>query len=275
MKKILIGIISLSVFCVATQAYAAIAFVQSTSTVSAAIGLSATSASMTFPSNNTANNLIVVLARWQDGVVGGTSTITSVTDTKGNTYQPAFEVMTDASSATPTQTQVWFSANIVAGANTVTVNYATSTNGNGTRMAIFEYSGIATTSPIDTYSTQVNSAASTTWTSGAVPTNYANDLIFGGITMAGSSHSMGAGSGFTLREPTSAQTVPYGTEDKIVSVTGTYAATGTISSADDSAAFMVAFHAPLTNTIVDNSGAILFTVAAPLTIKNSTLTIDN
>ena len=59
--------------------------------------------------------------------------------------------------------------------------------------------------------------------------------------MAGSSHSVGAGSGFTLREPTTGSTLPYGTMDKFVVATGTYAATGTIGATDDAAAWMIAF----------------------------------
>jgi hypothetical protein len=90
---------------------------------------------------------------------------------------------------------------------------------------ILEYSGIATTSPLDVSAAAIGS--SSTASSGAATTTNANDLIFGAdLTLAS---TYGAGSGFTSRMIT----VPDSdiAEDSIVTATGSYSATASVSAA--------------------------------------------
>ena len=71
------------------------ALIQSTSTSGTDIATNATSASMAFPSNVTAKDMISAFVRWQAN--SGTSSVLSVTDTQGDTFVPAFPVQLDAS----------------------------------------------------------------------------------------------------------------------------------------------------------------------------------
>jgi hypothetical protein len=222
-------------------AFAAPAFVQSTSTAAGTIAVNATSASEAFFSNVTAGDLILAFIRWQANV--NTSSITSVTDNHGDTFVPAFPALYDASNTSPSVgSQLWYALNAVGGATTSTANFSTSTNGNGVRMAVLEYSGIATSSALDVVTTTVQLVGSTTFYSGFVTTNFANELLIGGFS-ANTSHNCTAGSGYTKREPNGVFTLPYCLEDRTVVATGTYQATGTFSAASDFASFIVGFSA--------------------------------
>src|SRR6185437_9995342 len=83
--------------------------------------------------------------------------------------------------------------NASAGATTVT--------GHGTALvglAIHEYSGVATTTPLDQKTS--NNATSTSATSGNVTTTSANELLFGFIGTSSSANTVTHGTGFTIRE---------------------------------------------------------------------------
>lgn len=225
------------------QVEAAPAFVQATSTAGSVIATSTNVATFGFASSVTAGNMIAVYVRWQANA--NTSTITSVTDTQGDTFLPAFSTIYDASSSPQTAVQIWYALNTIGGANTSTVNFSTSTNANGVRMGVLEYSGIATTSALDIATTSITVSASTTFYSGSITTRFPNELLLGGFSSAGSSHTCVAGTGYTQRIPNVA-VLPYCVEDKIVSATGTYQATGTYSAAADFAAFIIGFSASST-----------------------------
>lgn len=275
MKKIL-WLIAL-IFLWTTPAFAAISFVQSTSTSGSTIGVNATSASFAFASNVSAGDLIIVFARWQANALGTTSTINSVTDSKGDTYTEAFLPLYDSSTTNPAVgSQVWYALNVAGGATTSTVNFSTSTNGNGVRMALLEASGIATTSAIDNVNTQIILNGSTTFYSGTITTNNANDLLVGGFAASSGSHNCTAGTTYTKREPNGVFTLPYCMETSIVSATGTYQATGTYSAASDFAAYIIAFKAPVSLTPGVGEGVPLFQVAnSTLMVKWAKFTIDN
>jgi hypothetical protein len=158
-------------------------------------------------------DLNVVVVGWNDS----TATVGTVTDSSGNVYQRAVGPTVQSGLATQA---IYYAFNIVgaaANANTVTVTFNTPAVYPDIR--ILEYSGIATTSPLDVTAAAIGSNSSAS--SGAATTTNANDLIFGAdLTVT---ETTGAGSGFTSRMIT----VPDSdiAEDRIVSATGSYAAT--------------------------------------------------
>ena len=171
------------------------------------------SVSVRFTSAQGAGDLNVVVVGWNDS----TATVGTVTDSSGNVYQRAVGPTVQSGLATQA---IYYAFNIVgaaANANTVTVTFNTPATYPDIR--ILEYSGIATTSPLDVTAAAIGSNSSAS--SGAATTTNANDLIFGAdLTVT---ETTGAGSGFTSRMIT----VPDSdiAEDRIVSATGSYAAT--------------------------------------------------
>jgi IPT/TIG domain len=174
---------------------------------------SASSIITAYSSQETAGNLNVVTVMWGDTV----RAVSSVTDSKGNTY---------ALAAGPTKTTgltsaIYYAKNIASGSNAVTVAF------NGTALYpnvnVLEYSGLDTTSPFDISASATG--AGTTANSGSAATTYANDLIVG----AGNPSSVftSAGSGFSSRTINNFGGI---SEDKIVSSTGNYNATATLTS---------------------------------------------
>jgi hypothetical protein len=253
MKKLFLTLGIVGFFALVSPAFAAPAFVQSTST-QLTVPNSATSATISFASNVTASDLIVALVRWTS--TSQVVTTTTVTDSRGNTYFPATSVMIDTGENPNDYSQVWYAPNGASGATAVTANFGGATL--LTAVSIQEYSGVATSSPLDTSSTFINSTANatTTFTSGTSTTRFPNDVLFGGFT-TGVAHGSNAGAGYTKRE-VPATSLYYLTEDRVVSATGTYAATGTINAADDFAGFMVAFSASSTAPPVPTSTDALF-----------------
>jgi hypothetical protein len=129
---------------------------------------------VTFTDAQTAGNLNIVVVGWKDT----TATVTSVADSRGNTYTLALG---------PTQfsgalsQSIYYAANIAvagAGANTVTVTFSTAVNFPDIR--IIEFSGVITSSPVDV--TAGASGNSATSSSGSAATTNAYDLIIGART---------------------------------------------------------------------------------------------
>ena len=103
-----------------------------------------------YPVAQTAGNLNIVAVGWNDT----TSTVSSVTDTRGNTYTQAGTTTT----GTGMRQAIYYAKNIAAGSNTVTVAFNQAAAFVDVR--ILEYSGLDTTSPLD-----VTAGASGTGTS--------------------------------------------------------------------------------------------------------------
>ncbi|MGE5057516.1 MAG: beta strand repeat-containing protein [Acidobacteriota bacterium] len=186
----------------------AISFVQ----VAAATPQSSTSTvAVTYPSAQTAGDLNVVVVGWNDT----TSTVASVKDSLGNTYNRAIGPTT----GTALSESIYYAANIGAGSNTVTVTFNQAAAFPDIR--ILEYRGV---NAVDV--TAGASGNSTTANSGSATTTFANELIFGADIVATTTGS--AGAGFTSRVITS----PDGdiAEDKIVASAGSNNATATLSS---------------------------------------------
>src|SRR3984893_9679164 len=174
-----------------------------------------TSVSVAYTVAQTAGDLNVVIVGWADS----TATVGTVTDSRGNAYQLAVGPTVYSGSRT---LSTYYAANIAAAsANTVTVTFTTAARYPDVR--ILEYSGIATTSPLDVTAAAMGS--STSASSEPVTTTAMNDLIVGADDTA--TVTSGPGSGYTSRVITS----PDGdiAEDKITTTVGSYTATASIS----------------------------------------------
>ena len=191
-----------------------------------------TSVTVTFTAAQAAGDLNVVVVGWNDS----TATVSKVSDKSGNSYTPAVGPTIQSGVATQT---IYYAKNILAaaaGANIVTVTFATAAVSPDIR--ILEYAGADPNNPVDV--TAAASGSSTTSSSGTVATTNATDLIFGANLVA--TTTTGAGSGFTKRLLTS----PDGdiAEDEAVTATGSYAATAPVSPSGDWIMQMVAFRTP-------------------------------
>ncbi len=185
---------------------------------------------VTFNAAQTLGNLNVVVVGWNDS----TTTVSSVADTKGNTYAVAAPPVVQSGVATQA---IYYAKNIAsaaAGANTVTVTFNVAARFPDIRIA--EYSGIDTVNPLDV---SVGAQGSTaTSSSGSVTTTNANDLLIGANLVQ--STSTAAGAGYTNRGIT-----PDGDilEDRVVTATGSYSATAALDKVQQWIMQMVAFRA--------------------------------
>ena len=179
---VLLSSTPLSVFPVTTAGAATPAFVQARANEVT----SGTTNNLAFSSANTAGNLIVVYAVWNN------SGTVALSDTRGNAYTsvaPATRWNNNSWSS-----QVFYAKNIVAGTNTVQATFGTAINSFGI-IYIHEYSGINKTSPLDVTASAIGSSSA--MNSGSATTTNANDLIFGGGASINNVNQ--AGSGFTTR----------------------------------------------------------------------------
>ncbi len=200
-----------------------IAFVQ----VNSATPQTATaSVPVTYPAAQTAGNLNVVAVGWNDT----TSSVTSVTDSRGNTYAQAGTTIT----GTGLRQAIYFAKNIGAGSNTVTVGFSQAAAFVDVR--IFEYSGADTSTPLDVTAGAAGTSISPS--SGAATTTAANELIFGaGMTGDGFA---GAGTGFTSRIITPDGDIA---EDQTVINTGSNSATAPLKRSSNWVMQMATFRA--------------------------------
>ncbi len=139
----------------------------------------------------------------------------TVTDSQGNVYQRAL--------STPWANNAWgaqvfYAANVVGGADTVTATFAAPVTSFGL-IYIQDYDGVDPVNPLDGAVAAQGSGSS--FSSGNLTTTAANDLLFGA---AGSEMNVtGAGSGFTARNSTFGNMI----EDRTAPAAGAYALTGT------------------------------------------------
>lgn len=169
----------------------------------------------TYIGAQSAGDLNVVAIGWE----GNTVTLNTISDIKGNTYSPVATVIQGT-----IVEALYYAPNIAAagaGANTVTVTFTGSPMGVDIRAA--EYSGVATSSPLDVAPSAGTGASGTALTTGSANTTQAVDLLVGTTYAAGNSS---AGTGYTQRILS-----PDGSlvEDKVTSTTGSYTVTATQS----------------------------------------------
>ena len=175
-----------------------------------------TSVATSFASAERAGDLNVVVI----GFDNKTSTISSVVDTAGNVYQVAAPLTRSAGNSQA----IYYAKNVLPGPDTVTVTLNTATPFVDVRS--LEYSGLSLTNPFDV--TASGSGKSTAPSSGSATTTTASELLVGGGTTMGS--FLSAGTGYTSRIITAPNADIV--EDRLVSATGGYSATGTTTSAN-------------------------------------------
>jgi hypothetical protein len=172
---------------------------------------STASVPVSFPGAQTAGDLNIVVVGWNDT----TARVSTVTDSAGNTYNLAI----GPTLGTGVAQSIYYASNIKAGPNTVTVKFNQAAAYPDIR--ILEYKGLST---LDVTKGAAGSGA--TANSGAATTTTANELIFGADTI--STGTVAAGASFTARIITSPDSDL--AEDRIVTATGSYSATATLSS---------------------------------------------
>jgi glucose/arabinose dehydrogenase/PKD repeat protein len=172
---------------------------------------SGTTNSLAFSSANTAGNLIVVYAIWSN-----TGSV-AVSDSRGNTYATAAARTTWGGTSS---SQVFYARNIAAGTNTVIVTHATAVN-SFSAIYIHEYSGIDKVAPVDVTGSAIGTGGA--MNSGSVTTTNAEDLLF--AAGASSAKITAGATGYTTRSSAFGNR----TQDRRVTATGSYNATGTQS----------------------------------------------
>jgi hypothetical protein len=192
---------------------AAIAFVQQNSKE-----FSSTSVTkVAYPTAQAAGDLNVVIASWH----GTGNSITSVTDTQGNTYALAIGI----TRGTGLSQSIYYAKNSKAGANTVTLNYQSAVT--NPELIVLEYAGADTQNPFLAAQGQAGLAGSAkTASSGAISVP-ANVLIVGaGVTQ---NKYVSARAPYTQRVITAPQSRAIA-EDWLASTAGTYDAEANLSS---------------------------------------------
>ena len=101
----------------------------------------ATSGSLPFLTNNSGGNWIAVCVR-----AGRSNEVFTVSDSRGNTYRQAAQFNDTLDAPNGNTIAIFYAENIAAGANTVAVSDTISAT---LRVAILEYSGLATTNSLD------------------------------------------------------------------------------------------------------------------------------
>ena len=184
------------------------AFVQA---IGNAVGGSVSTYSVSFPGNTTAGDVILVGFDYTGGL-----TVTSVTDTQGNTFLPVGGQLTSPGGSS---SSLYYAKNIRGGADTVTVTVSAATG--GIELYLAEYTGIDAVNPIDVQAGAAGNAGSVS--SGNATTTVAGDIIFGYCL---ADWSCTAGSGFAARSTYNHNLI----EDMVAGAPGSYAATGTANN---------------------------------------------
>ena len=189
-------------------------------------GLTADSdtASLAYSAAQNAGDLNLVVVNWD-----GTTQVTSVTDSSGNTYSLAGSADAAPFSISPGVVQATYYAKNISAAttNTVTVNFNGPLPGIEVRLA--EYRGIDLDNPIDVTASAYGSG--TADDSGWVTTTNPNDLLVA-IGLNGSSTPTVPAPGYTARQSNVSEDL--GTDllaDEFVSTTGAYHTAASASSA--------------------------------------------
>ncbi|HWC19698.1 MAG TPA: hypothetical protein VG498_21980, partial [Terriglobales bacterium] len=201
----------------------------------AAAGNAVPTLSQSFPTANTARNLIIAFVR-----MSTTSQTVQVSDTRGNVYQDAVQ---QGQSIDGHQTHIFYASNIASGPNTVTASF--SDTNNHPWLAIYEYSGVDPVAPLD--KTAHAEGSGSVANSGATQTTSSStELIFGGVGLpASSTETVAADSGLTLLQqdpPTDHSRAA--NEQAIVSTVGSYSSSFTLSAATNWTAVLATFLPP-------------------------------
>jgi RHS repeat-associated protein len=201
-----------------------------------------------FPIAQTAGDLNVAVVGWQ-----GAYHVTSVVDNAGNTYSLAV----GPTVGTSRRQSIYYAKNVSsATTNTVTVSFASQCCGPAQALAvdvrIAEYSGLNAAAPLDVVA--ASTATSATADSGFVTTSNQNDLLVGAGVADGTINA--AGSNYTMR------VIPVNNagnnsdilEDRVVTATGSYDSTASLTASTQWVMQMVAFKEAANQAPVVNAG---------------------
>jgi len=192
-------------------------------------GSSVTSLSQAFPANNTAGDLLIAFVR-----ASTTSQTVTVTDTAGNPYALA---VSQTQTTDGHQIRIFYATSAASGPNTVTATFSASNN--HPWLAVFEYTGV---SGLDqTAHAQGNGSSPNTGLTAATTSN--NELVFAGLGVPNASTAtVTAGTGFQLLlQDAPPNTSRAATEGRIVSVSGQYAGTFSLSASTNWSAVVATF----------------------------------
>jgi len=213
-----------------------------------------TSLTANFAAPTGAGHLLVLSASLY---TGATSPITSVTDSGGNTWTRvgAFFVSGHSSDG-----EMWYSANAKATSSVVVHTTGTVV----TAMAVQEFSGVATTSPLDVSTGTSNT--STAASSGSVTPTASTDLVVGFVAGHTNAEAISVGAGYTAQAQqtsTAAGSTPASvvTGYKVLTTASAQAFTGSFGTAMYWAAGIAGFKA---GTGPPTTGAVSGTVTNSL-----------
>lgn len=200
-------------------------------------------------SNPVAGNTLIAFITNYDA--DGPFTVSSVTDTIGNTWLPIGSKTIVSSLGGNWAANMYYCVNTTTAANTVTANFSGSAQYRG--IEIFEYSGLDS-SPFDKTSSkpQVDpgTVANAVTSDTTAATTVDNELVLG-CTLGVNGFQTSAGTGFSsINLNTNVNLFTYlNAEQKNLTPTGTTAATFTTASAtDDFITFVATFKEPSTVT---------------------------
>jgi hypothetical protein len=193
-------------------------------------GSHVSSVSAAFPANNTAGNLIIAFVRMSTA----TQAVT-VSDSAGNIYTDA---VVQAQTTDGHQVHIFYASNVAGRSNTVTANFPAANN--HPWLAIYEYSGLNATNPLDrTAHAQGTSTSPSTGTT--LSTTHSNELLFAGLGMVNNySGTVTAGSGYALQRQDS-NLSRAANETLLVSSTGSYSGNFTLNSVTNWSAVLATF----------------------------------
>jgi hypothetical protein len=228
MKKLLILAALAAFLLCALPSSATIALVQHTNKD---CNTNVASCALAYGSNVTAGNLLVVVARTGQGT-NETSITTS--DTIGN----SLTALTRIDDSTRQSGVGWYTcANASTAPDTVTI--AVNTVNTSVRMAIYEYSGVATSGCLDTQSTGVGN--STSPAAGSIAPAGKNELIIAWDGINSATNQL-AGTNFTLEDavpanPNARLAVQDWVQPTATATTGAFAAIPALNWVENVAAF--------------------------------------
>jgi hypothetical protein len=215
----------------------------------------ATSVSVSFAAGPVANDLLIAIC--------GASTASTITPPSG---------FSTAKNESGTPSQGIFYKVATGSEGTTALSCGGGTTSTRWGIQIYEYSNMATASPLDAVNTVSSSGTGTSPSSGTVVTTNANDLLIAGITSSTNTsisswtNSFVSENGMTIAGGTK---MAYGGADRVVSASGTYSAGATAGNAAWRGQIAAFKSGPvvLTADIVDGSGA---SVATPSVAMSAT-----
>lgn len=213
----------------------AFAFVQAqTGSSTAGTGTYTTSA---FGSSATVGNTIIAIVT-SDGNTA--SQVTSLTDSKGNTWTKDAETV-DVAQATKRYVSVWRAPITTGGTGlTVTVNYD-SASSNNSGICFQEWSSASAFTKDQTAGggSTTGTTSPTTSTTGA--TTVASELVVGGFVSNSTQASFTAGAGYSNASFVAVSNASACMESKTVAATGTQVATGTFGTSRAYGAIIITY----------------------------------